>query len=119
MKRFKRGMRAPVDEIQADLECRFPELVAARKKCKKLRAEKLQAGDYQGYLLMFDGHKRFPPLLKIEYLLPDKDYWKCLNLVWDNIEVSAPDQCEWLRLFNSKRLLATVRPMSIWGSSMK
>jgi hypothetical protein len=96
-------MRAPVDEIQADLERRFPELVVGREKFEKLRAETLQAGDYQGYLLMFDGHKRFPPLLEIEYLLPDKDYWKCLNLVWANIEVSAPDQCEWLRLFKSKR----------------
>ena len=89
-------MRAPVDEIEAELERRFPER-------EKVRAERLRSRDYEGYLLFFGGHKRFPELLKIEHLLPDKDYWKCLNLVWDNIEVSAPHQGEWLRLFKSRR----------------
>ena len=93
-------MPTPIELIEAEIKRRFPELVPQHEKH---RAERLRAKDYEGYLYLFDGHKRFPALLKIEHLLPDKEYWKCLNLVWDNIEVSAPDQREWLRLFTSPR----------------
>ncbi len=92
-------MRTPIELIEAEVKLRFPELVAQGEKD---RAERLRRRDYQGYLFLFGGHNRFPELLKIEHLLPNKDYWKCLNLVWVNIEVSAPHR-EWLRLFTSPR----------------
>jgi hypothetical protein len=93
-------MSTLLELMEADLDRRYPWIVAAREKH---RAERLQEGDYGGYLFMFGGHKRFPALLEIEHLLPDKDYWKCLNLVWANIEISTPDRREWLRLFTSQR----------------
>jgi hypothetical protein len=86
--------------MEAEKKRRYPELIS---QFEKMRAERLRARDYEGYLFMFDGHERFPALLKIERELPNEDYWKCLALVWDNIEVSAPNQPEWLRLFTSPR----------------
>jgi len=68
-KRYR--MRTPIERIEAKIKHRFPELAAAHEKqC----AERLRARDYEGYLLLFGGHKRLLALLKIEHLLPDKDY---------------------------------------------
>jgi hypothetical protein len=93
-------MPTPIEQVEAYIKRRFPELATRREKH---RAERLRERNYQAYLLLFGGHERFPELLKIEHLLSDKDYWKCVALVWDNIEVSSPDQEEWLRLFTSPR----------------
>jgi hypothetical protein len=93
-------MPTSIELIEAELNRCFPKRAA---HVERDRAERLRARDYQGYLLLHGGHERFPALLKIEHLLPDKIYWKCLNLVWGNIEVSTPDQDEWLRLFTSQR----------------
>jgi hypothetical protein len=67
------------------------------------RAKRLEAKDFHGYLKLFDGHERFRPFLKIHRQLSDADYWQCLALVWDNIEVSYPDRFCWLMLFQSNR----------------
>jgi hypothetical protein len=68
-----------------------------------LRGERLQKMDFEGYLRTFDGHERFAPFLEIYETMPDADYWKCLALVWDNIEVSFPDLHKWIALFESNR----------------
>ena len=70
---------------------------------EKRRVERLRAGDYEGYLLMFDWHVAFPALLKIEHLLSDKDYWTCVADVWYRIDTSFSERGEWLRLFMSQR----------------
>jgi len=64
--------------------------------------ERLRAKDYKGFLLLFQPNKRLSAFLKIEHQLPDKDYWKCLNFLWDN-GGSEQDQREWLRLLTSVR----------------
>jgi len=68
-----------------------------------MREQLLKARDFEGYLRRFDGHKRFAPFLEMHEQMPDADYWKCLALVWDNIEVSFPDRKAWLALFESSR----------------
>ncbi|HEU5312713.1 MAG TPA: hypothetical protein VFU08_02730 [Candidatus Udaeobacter sp.] len=80
-------MPTPAELAEATLKALCPELIAQQAK---RRAEKLRARDYEGYLFLHDGHKRLPAFLEIERVLPDKDFWKCLALTWDNIEVSAP-----------------------------
>ena len=77
-------MPTPIELIDAEIERSHPELVAGRMEFEKLRAERLRAG----YLLMFGGHVAFPALLKIEHLLSDKDYWKCVADVWYRIDTS-------------------------------
>ena len=74
-----------------------------RVKYREHRADRLRRRDYEGYLWTFGGHERLVPLLEIEHLLPDKDYWKCVDLTWYNIEASIPEQAQWLRLFTSTR----------------
>ena len=96
-------MPTPIELFDAEIELSDQELVARRMEFEKLRAERLRAGDYEGYLLMFDGHKAFPALLEIEDLLPDKDYWKCVADVWYRTDFSFPERGEWLRLFVSQR----------------
>ena len=98
MKRRRQPTR--IELIEAEFDREYPELLAERERD---RAEKLRARDYEGYLLKCGGCQRLPALLKIELLVPDKEYWRCLNLAWSNIEISAPDQREWLRLFTSQR----------------
>jgi hypothetical protein len=69
----------------------------------RLRREKLEAKDYKEYLLLFEGSECFRSLLSIEHLLPDRDYWRCLKLVWDKTSWTTRDQGEWLRLLKSTR----------------
>jgi hypothetical protein len=90
-------MPTPIEAIEAELPA---EILAGRAEH---RAELLRAMDFKAYLWSFGGHERFKPFLEIEHLLSDKQYWKCVALVWSNIEVSSPNQREWLRLFESKR----------------
>jgi hypothetical protein len=65
----------------------------------------LAAGKFEDYLLAFDGHKRFAAFREIHERMPDADYWKCVALAWENIEVSLPDAKTWLAFFESKRPL--------------
>ena len=69
----------------------------------KHRVDFLRKENFWEYLFTFDGHHRLEPFVTIAHLLDDASYWKCLALVWDNIEVSFPDMTIWLSLFNSDR----------------
>jgi hypothetical protein len=70
---------------------------------EKMRAEKLRARDYKGYLNLFGRENPLPAFLKIEHLISDEQYWTYLNDIWCLLEISAPDLAEWLRLFTSPR----------------
>src|SRR4029453_14173388 len=70
---------------------------------QELRAAKLKDNDFEGYLSTFDGHKRFAGFRAAAHRMRDPDYWRCLNLTWDNIEISYLDLDAWVALFESKR----------------
>ena len=70
---------------------------------RKLGAERLCAGDYEGYVYLFPHENRLNPFLDVETKLSDSEYWRLLADVWTGGEVTYRNRYLWLRLFEKDR----------------
>jgi hypothetical protein len=77
-----------------------PEIRKIIDDMETLRAERLAAQDYVGFLTLFDGHKRLNPFVRdVVPRVRGGKYWELLSFVWDTSEIISPDGKIWAELF--------------------
>jgi hypothetical protein len=69
----------------------------------EMKAERLTARDWLGYLLLVDRRDRLASFLDIKDRMTDAQYWQMLGDLWTDTEVPGRWKGVWLGLFDSKR----------------
>lgn len=69
----------------------------------QLKAQHLNAGDYETYLTLFDSHERLGPLVEIAPLLSDAQFWQLVRFAWMTSETTHRARETWYALLTAKR----------------